>query len=805
MTSKNLFFKLMKENTKQRLWTVALVAVVFFFTFPVQAAFNASYHLDLSRLSANKDTAAALLEAKKLVGRSFMEWCSLQNGYLIFFLFLFSVVCGISGFAYLYSKKKTDFYHSLPIKREVLFAVQYVNGILYVAIAYLLCMLAAAAMLSVQGAIGISFAVIIKDYLLHMAFYVLLYSTVILAVMMTGNIIVSLLGTAVFFGWGPCLVALIEGYYSMYYMTFYHSADQAEDWYFRLSPAAWYLKAVIKEASVCIAAQGLLASALLTLLSVVLYRKRPSEAAGHAMTFAVSKPIIKVLLVVPSALLGSLLFQSMLERDSWSVFGLICGLLLSSCVIEIIYHFDFRKLFAHKRQLALCAVVSAAVLAFFRFDWSGYDAYLPSAERIDFAGVYSYALDAEVMNSYQVEPKPFRNQDGTCRYINWQFKEAGEIAAAMRLEDVSPLLEIAREGVKAEQESRKARFSNGAAADEGESDRAKDSYMDSVVIAYHLRNGKTVYRSYRMDLHPLREQLDNLYQQNGYKLASYPLLSEQAEDIAGINYKELGECSHVHLNSEKQKAQLLETYQREFASLSAEDRRKDNPVAALQFKTKQLQALIDEAREMKRDYTIFNEYYYYPVFSSFTETIQLLSEYGIKVGEKLSPEKAEKIVLTFIGGTPASLAKNQGIVLTKPEILSGTAAELLWQDNETETQRRRSQPTLTVTDPQRIEEILDSAVFDEITNEFNARYQGLEIAVYIQAEEESGRLDMSEAEDVLWPETVTVTSETERTADTDAQYDVLFFSFDYDQIPKWVKDEFGLTEELMADRVRKGY
>ena len=126
------------------------------------------------------------------------------------------------------------------------------------------------------------------------------------------------------------------------------------------------------------AVKGLLAAAVITVLAVVLYRKRPSEAAGRAMAFGISKPVIKTFIVVPSALLGSLMLQSMMRKDTWSLFGLVCGLLLSYCVIEIIYNFDFRKLFAHKRQLALCAILSAAALAFFRFDLSGYDSYLPS-------------------------------------------------------------------------------------------------------------------------------------------------------------------------------------------------------------------------------------------------------------------------------------------------------------------------------------------------------------------------------------------------------------------------------------------
>lgn len=45
-----------------------------------------------------------------------------------------------------------------------------------------------------------------------------------------------------------------------------------------------------------------------------------------------------------------MIFRSILNDDIWTVFGLICGLLITSCLIEIIYHFDFKSLFAHKND-----------------------------------------------------------------------------------------------------------------------------------------------------------------------------------------------------------------------------------------------------------------------------------------------------------------------------------------------------------------------------------------------------------------------------------------------------------------------
>lgn len=55
MTSKGLFFKYMRENTKQRLWSVALTALLCFFLFPVLTALETSILLRPDNLS--KDTS----------------------------------------------------------------------------------------------------------------------------------------------------------------------------------------------------------------------------------------------------------------------------------------------------------------------------------------------------------------------------------------------------------------------------------------------------------------------------------------------------------------------------------------------------------------------------------------------------------------------------------------------------------------------------------------------------------------------------------------------------------------------------
>ena len=123
MTSKGLFFKYMRENTKQRLWSVALTALLCFFLFPVLTALETSIMLRPDNLSKDLSVEAALAEAKLKLTNEMLHMYSIQNAMLVFILIVAAVVLAASGFSYLHSKKKTDFFHSLPISREMLYTV----------------------------------------------------------------------------------------------------------------------------------------------------------------------------------------------------------------------------------------------------------------------------------------------------------------------------------------------------------------------------------------------------------------------------------------------------------------------------------------------------------------------------------------------------------------------------------------------------------------------------------------------------------------------------------------------------------
>ena len=88
---------------------------------------------------------------------------------------------------------------------------------------------------------------------------------------------------------------------------------------------------------------ALAASVLFTVVGCFLYKKRPSEAAGKAMAFPVTMPVIRVILVLLSAFGLGVFFWGLRSSTGWAVFGLICGAVICHCTIEIIYHFDFKS------------------------------------------------------------------------------------------------------------------------------------------------------------------------------------------------------------------------------------------------------------------------------------------------------------------------------------------------------------------------------------------------------------------------------------------------------------------------------
>ena len=822
MTSRSLFFKYMKENTKQRIWNLALVLLLCFFAFPVTTALWSSTAFRPENLNSSLPADLARTQAQRDLTRDMLRMYSMKGGALAFMLTIAAVVLAASGFAYLHSKKKTDFYHSLPIRREMLYAVTCLNGFLYMAVAYLGFLTIAAVMIRVKG-VPFDWGSLYLASVEHLCFFALVYMTAILSMLLTGNLVVGLLGTGVLFSWGPVICMTISAYFSEYFTTFYGDDSFLLALSERTSPVAWYVKACMSSQPGRMALWAMLAAAVLFLLGMLLYRRRPSEAAGHAMAFPITEPIIRFLIAVPSSLLLGAMFHSMMYEDGWTVFGLVCGLLLVSCIIEIIYHFDFKSLFAHKRQLLVSAVFVGVVFAIFRFDLFGYDRYLPATEKLASGGIYSDLLDPDATSQYHSTVEYTEGWYG----VTFDAMPSSTLADEMQISDdqgLELLHTIAAQGVHDAAQARD-RFlrGGGRSYDVEEGDEA----FRNVTIAWHLRNGRTVYRSYRVNVSGVRAALEAVYNLDAYKTAMYPVLSLSADDVAGINYKEEDECSHVKLAGADVKAALLAAYQEELKALTSETRAREMPIAEIQFKTNENQALIQKLRDEGGNYTLFNHYYYYPIYPSFTKTIALLRACGVEVGGTVTPEKTASITLSY-----------QGVAVSEEE-MAPADTELGQRQRKYLSDDRRAM--LTVTDPEQIREILAASASHSVVsqNPLMNTDDGMEICVDMKRSDTKfavnvGQLKSSDVAtdtdadaletaddddlDTLDDGAVPMFSEDadddafddEDMLDDDDAYDLeedeeveaedhgsFVRNFYYGQIPQFVIDEFGLTPDIM--------
>ncbi|HOO28347.1 MAG TPA: hypothetical protein PLU43_07765, partial [Lachnospiraceae bacterium] len=132
-----------------------------------------------------------------------------------------AVLLAITGFAYLFSKKKVDLYHSIPVKREKLFMASYLSGILIY-----LGMYAVKTAAVIMVAAGRGFftkeagMVYLHTVLGNVIHFLLIYHVIIIAVMLTGNLLVSIAASGVLLLYGFIISQVLRELSSMYFCTY---------------------------------------------------------------------------------------------------------------------------------------------------------------------------------------------------------------------------------------------------------------------------------------------------------------------------------------------------------------------------------------------------------------------------------------------------------------------------------------------------------------------------------------------------------------------------------------------------------
>ncbi len=636
MTSKSLCFKLMKEDLKRRVWTIALTILSLVFLYLIPAAIKSGAYLDQLAEGMNNEKNQRWI-------REFLG----VNGVVVAALVILAAVWAVSGFHYLHNSRQVDFYHSIPVKRYQLFLSSYFNGILVTAAAYFVIQAAAVGLILRTGIRGLELnGIWWKIFLLNMLYYIMLYTTTVIAMMMTGNLIIALLGTVVFCGYGPAVVLLTVGYESVWFHTFCQTERQSAFWLNLTkcsSPFSNYMFALtyFSEGSLSTGhvAAAAAVTAVLAVLAYLLYHLRPSESAGKAMAFRRTQSPIKILIALPVAVFFGMVFYSLRSTLSWGIFGTVCGAVIICCLMEIIYHFDFRKLFANWIQMAACGAVSVLLMLAGMYDWYGYDSWLPKASDVRSASVSTGYRDDWVTYGW---PRRVHDYDSK-PYYTWQYQSQREYQYKnMELTDIYTVMELAQKGVRTDKEIR-ARGLDGWDSWRYENGVDYDIY----VVHYRLNSGKEVNREYRVPVDDEMKTLEQtIHDSAEYKKGTYPVLSQSAADTEAVYFRQYDQLQLLEADGEE-KERLLAVYQKDLEELTMETRKKELPIGTIQFRTLSLAEAMDynEANDRGSNLT---ERCWYPVYPSFTRTIEAIREAGGTV-EALNADMISEIRIRYEG------------------------------------------------------------------------------------------------------------------------------------------------------------
>lgn len=455
----------------------------------------------------------------------------------------------------------------------------------------------------------------------------------VLAMMLTGHVLVGIMGTGVLHFYFPALLLLFQAFCQEFLKTSYNESNNLVALLIdKCSAVTLYFtnySVMVKEAVsgrlVLRLAVVVLVTAALTAVSLLLYRLRGSEAAGKAMAFRKSRALIRIPIVILSSLGGGLFFWYLRNSIGWVLFGIICGMVLSHCVIEIIYHFDFKKLFSNRISMAVCAVAAALFFGVFRYDLLGYDQYIPEQSSVD-----SMALSLSNMEYWVSYGNAAIDNEGD---YYWDYESPNAyLFSHMNLTDTGTALALVSEAVSQIQQEKETGRSAWELADGGR-------YI-SFSVLYRLKNGKEVKRSYAVYGSRAYELIKQIYGSAEYRKAAYPLMEQTPEDTAKIKVAEEGWTSEVNRGSGKDAdyvERILRAYQEEFLALTPAAMEQENPVATIQFMTANQKAAEEkkQAEGSSWRYDNIQSKGYYPIYPSFDKTIGLLKECGIEVNREI--------------------------------------------------------------------------------------------------------------------------------------------------------------------------
>lgn len=614
MTSSISFYKLLKEDVKKRIWLFWLFVALFLVVLPIVAAMQID-----SVLSWSADDM-------KYVREWFVE-SVIGNGWMGAFIIVGAIVSAISSFANLHVREQVDFYHSLPIRREQWFAVNYASSFVQIMIPcicghiirYIIGVVKGVA--SPESIKALVFILGISLVCYHLAYAVSAVGMIITGRMLTGILMILFLQL-----WGAFVLYLKEMVMGTAFQTYLSTSEitgmetigpyLVSGWIWEKSPLFLYRRVfrmyLEKENLFPIIGLALLLGVLVIGLAILLYKIRPSEAAGKSVAFPILEPVIKVLVSVSVGLFFVYLAASQYEvTEKFPVWLFVIGIFANifvCVVIEFVYSADMKMMFKRKISFGISILITVILCVVLRFDMIGYDSYLPEKKEIAEMSVDLLYNNLEMFGSSEVFAE----------------EKVEEEMGKLRTEEFDRIYKVAQNGI------------GYAKKDMDQWDGEK--YVP-VKVAYYLKSGRTVYRKYLVDHMEIYQCMDALFADREYRRKYFDLEQFEREkyNLSSVNMY-MG-TYHMFKPDDKNLDNLLEIYLEELEIAPFSVFENANLVAQFQFSNGE-------------------EFVEFPVYEEFTKTLEFLQEKFIKF-RKLTSDDISFITAEYVetGSSDGELVK----------------------------------------------------------------------------------------------------------------------------------------------------
>lgn len=477
---------------------------------------------------------------------------------------------GINGFIYLYSRKQTDFYHSLPVKRSRMFFNRVYTGLIYNIVPYVIMEFFAVCIGAARGFFSLKLmkaAVILLT--LHLLLYFMVYFSVVFVLCITGNLLMGAGCLAAVYAYGPILSFLIMGYRSVFYHTY--TLEKTYGLVRLLQEAGSPAALILSFYETYSQGKGkgfllaiILVTAVFAVLAYFAYTRRASEAAERPMVYKKAAAALKFFVVVPCGMSAGFIFYMLPTNGMgifWWIFGLILGTVLAHGIVEVIYGMDFHCFFRKKAQLLLAGSMVAVCALVYQMDLFHYDKYLPSQNKIEAISLNLLTL-GNWGNSHitSFPDNTFEISDSDAWYRTELTKPNGKGIGDETYQVFQEIL--------TNQESRDAVLKDNT----NSSGTADESYCFRTGVKFRLSSGRNIYRRYYVSMEESIDLLRSLYEEENLKEYNQRLLELDTDYLEEIYYNAANGNGYLIFQENKEKAKkLIEALKQDIQESNTED------------------------------------------------------------------------------------------------------------------------------------------------------------------------------------------------------------------------------------------